>query len=92
LQKQGFLGAQVKLTGAQYHANTNRADIHFNVDPGASTAVAIEGAHVWSWTRKSLLPVYQGIGVDEESVEEGRQALMSYFKPRDSLTRRLTPN
>jgi len=82
LQKQGFLGAQVKLTGAQYHANTNRADIHFNVDPGASTAVAIEGAHVWSWTRKSLLPVYQGIGVDEESVEEGRQALMSYFQAK----------
>jgi outer membrane protein assembly factor BamA len=82
LQKQGRLGAQVTLAGAEYHADTNRADIHFSVDPGPKTAVAIEGAHVWSWTRKSLLPVYQGIGADEESVEEGRQALLSYFQAK----------
>src|SRR5581483_3392972 len=34
LAKQGYLGAQVKLSGAEYHADTNRADIHFNVNPG----------------------------------------------------------
>jgi len=82
LQKQGRLGAEVKLAGTEYHAGTNRADIHFSVDPGPKTAVAIEGAHLWSWTRKSLLPVYQGIGVDEESVEEGRQALLSYWQSK----------
>jgi outer membrane protein insertion porin family len=82
LQKQGKLGAQVKLNGAEYHADTNRADIHFTADQGTSTAVAIQGAHVWSWTRKALLPVYQGIGVDDESVEEGRQALMSYYQAK----------
>jgi outer membrane protein assembly factor BamA len=82
LQKRGFLGVQVKLAGAQYHAKTNRADIHFSVDTGPPTSVAIEGAHVWSWTRKSLLPVYQGVSVDDESVEEGRQALMSYFQAK----------
>ncbi len=82
LQKQGRLGAQVKLGGAEYHADTNRADIHFDVSPGPSTHVTIEGAHVWSWTRKSLLPIYQGIGVDEESVQEGRQALISYYQAR----------
>ena len=82
LQKHGQLGAQVKLAGAEYHADTNRADIHFTVDGGPKTSVAVEGAHVWSWTRKSLLPVYQGIGADEESVQEGRQALMSYFQAK----------
>ena len=82
LEKQGRLGAKVKLAGADYHADTNRADIHFSVDPGPDTAVVIEGAHVWPWTRKSLLPVYQGIGVDDESVEEGRQALTSYFQAK----------
>jgi outer membrane protein insertion porin family len=82
LQKQGRLGAEVKVTGAEYHAETNRADIHFKVDPGPKTDVAIDGARVWSWTRKSLLPVYQGVGVDDESVEEGRQALISYFQAR----------
>ena len=67
LVKQGFLSAQVKLTGAEYHADTNRADIHFTVKPGPTTHVEVEGAHLFSWTRKSLLPVYQGIGVDDAS-------------------------
>lgn len=80
LEKQGYLGAQVKLSGAEYHAETNRADIHFNVKPGVLTHVKIEGAHLWSWTKKAQLPVYQGIGVDDESVQEGKQALISYFQ------------
>ena len=82
LVKQGFLSAQVKLTGAEYHADTNRADIHFTVKPGPTTHVDVEGAHLFSWTRKSLLPVYQGIGVDDESVQEGRQALVSFYEAK----------
>ena len=82
LEKKGQLGAEVKLAGAQYHAETNRADIHFAVKPGPVSTVTIEGAHLWGWTRKALLPVYQGVGVDEESVEEGRRALISYFQAK----------
>lgn len=82
LQKEGFLGAQVKLEGAEYHADTNRADIHFNVKAGAKTNVEIAGAHLWPWTRKSLLPEYQGVGVDEEIVQEGEQALISYYQKK----------
>jgi outer membrane protein assembly factor BamA len=82
LEKKGRLGAQMTLAGAEYHADTNRADIHFAVQPGPVSMVTIEGAHLWSWTRKALLPVYQGVGVDEESVEEGRQALISYFQTK----------
>ena len=80
LAKEGLLGAQVKLAGAEYHADTNRADIHFNIVPGPNIRVDIEGAHVWSWTRKALLPMYQGVGADDEAVQEGRQALASYFQ------------
>ena len=50
--------------------------------PGPKIRVDIEGAHLWSWTRKALLPVYQGVGVDDESVQEGRQALSSYFQAK----------
>jgi outer membrane protein assembly factor BamA len=82
LQKQGRLGAQVKLAGAEYIAATNRADIHFSIVPGNVTHVQIAGAHLHSWTRKSVLPIYQGIGVDEESVQEGQQALLSYFQAK----------
>src|SRR5690348_13216184 len=45
LEKQGYLGAQVKLAGAEYHADNNRADIHFTVNPGVRTRVEISGAH-----------------------------------------------
>jgi outer membrane protein assembly factor BamA len=82
LAKKGRLEARVTLAGAEFHADTNRADIHFTVQPGTVSTVKIEGAHIWNWTRKALLPVYQGVGVDEESVEEGRQALISHFQAK----------
>ena len=82
LEKQDRLAAQVTLAGADYHADTNRADIHFNVHIGPIVHVQVEGAHLWSWTRRSLLPVYQGVGVDPELVQEGRQALVSYFQAK----------
>ncbi len=80
LEKQSKLAAQVKLAGAAYSAETNRADIHFDVKPGPTIHVQVKGAHLWSWTRKRLLPVYQGVGVDPELVQEGREALISYFQ------------
>ena len=80
LEKKDKLAAEVKLAGAAYTAETNRADIHFDVHTGPTIHVQIKGAHLWSWTRKSLLPVYQGVGVDPELVQEGRDALVSYFQ------------
>ncbi len=82
LEKESKLASQVKPAGAQYNADTKRADIHFNVHTGPTIHVEIKGAHLWSWTRKSLLPVYQGAGVDPEIVEEGRQSLISYFQAK----------
>lgn len=82
LATQGYLNARVKLSGAEYIAATNRADIHFDIDTGPVIHVKIEGAHLWSWTRKSLLPVYQGIGVDSEVVQEGDRYLVSYFQSK----------
>lgn len=82
LAKKGLLAAQVELAGAEYHADTNRADIHFQVKPGAVTHVDIAGAHLWSWDKKALLPMYQGVGVDDETVQEGKTALASYFQDK----------
>lgn len=82
LQKKGLLSAQVQLAGAEYHADTNLADIHFSVNPGQEVKIDITGAHVWSWDKKKLLPMYQGVGVDPETVEEGKRALTSYFQKK----------
>jgi outer membrane protein assembly factor BamA len=82
LEKKGRLAAQVKLAGAAYTAETNRADIHYDVQEGPTVHVQVKGAHLWSWTRKRLLPIYQGVGVDPELVQEGREALVSYFQDK----------
>jgi len=92
LERQNRLAARVKLSGAEYNASTNRADIHFNVHTGPVVNVKIEGAHVWSWTKKSILPVYQGIGVDRELVQEGNQALTSYFESKGYFDAKVTSN
>ena len=60
LEKRDKLAAQVKLAGAAYTAETNRADIHFDVQAGPTIHVQVKGAHLWSWTRKSLAPGLPG--------------------------------
>lgn len=92
LQKKGYLSAQVKLSGAEYNAQNNRSDIHFNADPGTKTKVEIVGTHLWPWTKKTLLPVYQGVGVDPETVQEGEQALSSYYQKKGYFDIKVSSN
>jgi outer membrane protein insertion porin family len=82
LASKDYLGATVKLVGANYDPTTNRADIIFHVQTGPPIHVKVEGAHLWSWTRHKLLPVYQQLGVDQELIQEGRQNLVSYFQSK----------
>jgi outer membrane protein insertion porin family len=82
LESKGFLSAQVLLSQAEYNPATNEASIHFRMTLGSQTHVRIQGARVWSWTRKKLLPFYQGVGVNQETVDEGREALISYFQAK----------
>lgn len=80
MERRDLLSATVAPGDAEYNPATNQASIHFKITPGTPIHVRIEGAHIWPWTRKSLLPFYQGVGVDTETVEEGRQALLSHFQ------------
>jgi outer membrane protein insertion porin family len=82
LNKQGHLAAQIRLIGAQYNPETNRADITFNVNAGPIVYAKVEGAHLWPWTKRKLLPIYQGVGVDQEVIQEGRQNLVSRFQSK----------
>jgi outer membrane protein insertion porin family len=82
LMKEDHLAGQVKLIGANYDPETNRADVQFNVTPGPLVHVRVQGAHLWSWTRHKLLPLYQQVGLDPELIQEGRQNLISYFQSK----------
>lgn len=92
LEGKGFLAARVSLTGAEYIAATNRADVKFHVVAGAPVKVRIQGAHLWSWTKKSLLPIYQGVGVDPELVREGNRALVSYYQGKGYFDAKVDSN
>lgn len=80
LESKGLLSAQVTLNGAQYNPASNQASIHFSVSPGPEVHLSIQGAHLWSWTRKKLLPFYQGAGLNQETVDEGRESLISHYQ------------
>ena len=82
LMKQDHLDAKVKLISANYNPGSNRADVDFSAQSGPLIHVKIEGAHVWSWTKKNLLPVYQEVGVDPEIIQEGRTNLVSHFQSK----------
>jgi outer membrane protein insertion porin family len=92
LMKQDHLGATVKLIGANYDPGTNRADIAFHVAPGPLVHVKVDGAHLWSWTRRKLLPVYQQVGVDQEIIQEGRRNLISYFQAKGYFDTKVNVN
>jgi outer membrane protein insertion porin family len=82
LAKQDYLGAQVKLMGANYDPETNRADVSFNVKTGPVIHVKVVGAHLWPWTRKKLIPLFQQAGFNPELIQEGRQNLISHFQSK----------
>jgi outer membrane protein insertion porin family len=92
LLSQGHLSADVKLLGANYDPQTNRADIAFEVKPGPIIHVDIQGAHVWSWTKKKLLPVYDQVGADPEIIQEGRRNLISHFQNKGYFENKVSVN
>jgi outer membrane protein assembly factor BamA len=84
------LMAQVKLVSANYHPETNLADVTFQVAPGPETNVAITGAHLRSWTRKKLIPIYQEKIINSELTDEGQRNLTSYFQSKGYFDVRVT--
>jgi outer membrane protein insertion porin family len=82
LLSQDRLSATVKLQGANYDPETNRADVSFQVNVGPLIHVDVQGAHLWSWTKRKLLPVYAQVGADQEIIQEGRRNLISYFQSK----------
>src|SRR5437764_14485268 len=64
----------------------------FNVQPGPLVHVNVQGAHLWPWTKKKLLPVYAQIGVNPELIQEGRQNLVSHFQSKGYFDTKVTAN
>lgn len=77
-----YLGSRVQMAGAEYDPATHRADIQFEVTPGARAHVKVEGAHLWGRTQRKLLPIYQTAGLNPELIQESRENLISHFQSK----------
>lgn len=82
LAKQKRLAADVKFVTADYNPETGRADVTFHVAAGPKVQLQVTGAHVWPWSRKSLIPIYAENSIDDDLIQEGRQNLLSYFQSK----------
>ena len=82
LTKQTYVAGNVKLVGAEYDPNTNRADITFNITTGPTVKIAATGAHIWGHTMRTLVPMYAANAVDDELIKEGQQNILSYFQKK----------
>ena len=80
LAKQNYITGDVKLVSAEYDADTNRADIVFQVNTGPIVKVSTVGAHLWKRTVRALVPMYQVDAVNDELIKEGQRNLLSYFQ------------
>jgi outer membrane protein insertion porin family len=92
LVKEKFLGGQVKLIGAEYDPEKNRADISFNVRTGPPVDASVSGVHLWGFQKRRLLPIYQENGLDPELIQEGRQNLISYLQQKGYFDTKVTVN
>ncbi len=82
LSKQNYIAGDVKLVSAEYDANTNRADITFQVKTGPVVMVKTTGAHIWKRTLHDLVPIYAENSVNDELIREGQQNILSYFQKK----------
>ncbi len=82
LRSEGRLAPVVRFISPEYHAESNRADLNFEVDPGPMLSVRVTGARISKRTIKRLIPIYEENSVDKDLVDEGRRNLLSYFQSK----------
>lgn len=81
LNDRGHLGAKVVLAGAKYDRASNRADITFDVTPGPTVKLQVQGMHLWPWDH-SLIPIFQESRVDADLIQEGQENLVNFLSSR----------
>ncbi len=88
LAGQRRLASRVRMNPPQYHAETNRADVSFNVEEGPIVDIRTAGAHLSLFPflggrrQKKLIPIYDEGAFDRDLVEEGRRNLVNLFQEK----------
>lgn len=88
LTGQRRLAGKVRFDHANYHPESNRADVVINAKPGPVVKISLEGAKLSRFPflrgrrRTQLIPIYTEGSVDPDLVEEGRQNLIDFFQSK----------
>lgn len=80
LGNENRLASQVHLQPPNYHPDTNRADLSFQVTLGPTVSVKVVGARVSKGNLKKLIPIFEENAIDRDLVEEGKRNLISFFQ------------
>ena len=98
LASQHRLASKVHFDQSHYHADTNRADIVIDAQPGPVVRVRVQGAKL-SWLPflrgrqiKKLIPIFSEGTVDADLVEEGRRNLIDFFQSKGYFDVKVTTN
>lgn len=92
LQSEGRLAPVVRFVSPEYHAESNRADLNFELNPGPMLSVRVTGARISKRTIKRLIPIYEENSVDKDLVDEGRRNLLSYFQSKGYFDASVDPH
>src|SRR2546430_1071510 len=88
LAGQRRLASRVRMNPPQYHAETNCADVSFNVEEGPVVDIRTAGARLSvvpflaGRRQKKLIPIYDEGAFDRDLVEEGRRNLVNFFQEK----------
>jgi len=96
LARQHRLASKVREESPQYHADTNRVDVAFEVEAGPEVVVRTTGARLSAIPfmsgreMKKLIPIYSEGTVDSDLVLEGQQNLTNYFQNKGFYDAKVT--
>lgn len=82
LRGENRLAPTVRYLSPEYDAETNRAHLTFEVNPGPLVDVRVTGAHVSKGTLRREVPIYEEDTVDRDLVDEGERGLVNYFQSK----------
>jgi outer membrane protein assembly factor BamA len=98
LAKQHRLAAKVHENPPQYHSETNRVDVSFNIEMGPVVTVQAVGARLsripflGGRAMKKLVPIYSEGAIDQDLVDEGQRNLADYFQKKGFTDVKVTSN
>jgi len=88
LEQQHYLASKVHEAPPQYHAETNKVDVAFEIEAGQLIQVQITGARlsaipfVAGHEIRKLIPIYSEGTIDNDLVQEGQLNLADYFQKK----------